>query len=67
MWILIQKTQVKLSQLFTYTVYSKNNLTFFEILLFGAGEIAQEFRTLAAFPENPGLIPSPHMLAYNQL
>jgi hypothetical protein len=30
-------------------------------------EMAQQLRALAAFPENPGLTPSTHLVAHNQL
>ena len=30
-----------------------------------AGEMAQQLRTLAALPENPGLTPSTHMATHN--
>lgn len=30
----------------------------------GAGEMVQQFRTLAVFPENSTLIHSPHTVAY---
>lgn len=33
----------------------------------GAGEMVQQFRTLAVFPENSTLIHSPHTVAYSLL
>jgi hypothetical protein len=39
----------------------------FKNLGMGAGEEAQWLRALAAFPEDPGSIPSAHMAAHNCL
>lgn len=38
-----------------------------EIVKLGAGETAQQVRTMAALPEDPGVIPSSPMMAQNHL
>lgn len=38
-----------------------------EIIVAGAGEMAQKKRTMAALPEDLGWIPSTHIVAHSQL
>lgn len=44
--------------------YSNNH---YQIRHGEAGKVAQQLRALVAHPEDPGLIPSTHMAARNQL
>lgn len=36
-------------------------------IIVGAGQMVQQVGALAALPEEPGLIPSAHMAAYNHM
>jgi hypothetical protein len=51
-----------------YITHSKQNILLIEIstIVFRVGEIAQWFRVLVVLQEDPGLIPSTHMVAHNQ-
>jgi hypothetical protein len=51
-----------------FTIHNSSKISYevaMKIILWGAGEMAQQLRALTALPEDLGSIPSTHMAAHN--